>query len=203
MFFIVLPSAVPEGGCALGPQAFAIAAVIVHAMVASIHNPNPSIHYGPSAMNALRISPARSTELGEHSTTTAIIAGRLIPGQRGVILQQRAVAFSDLWRITALIGVEVSLTKDLHLGREIFRLRSGNRFESPITKPMYGLLRIIARTHPSGRSQRLPSMDDIKLLNQLFLHQLRTKADASLPHSRVIYGSGHRDFTIFWPSEMR
>jgi hypothetical protein len=154
-------------------------------------------------MNALRISPARSSELGDRSTTAEIISGRLIPGQQGVILEQRAVVFTDLWRITSLIGVEVSLTKDLFLGKEVFRLRSGNRFESPITKPMYGLLRIIAHTHPSGKSQRLPSLDDIKLLNQLFLHQLRGKADAALPHSRVIYGGEARDFTIFWPSEMR
>jgi hypothetical protein len=109
----------------------------------------------------------------------------------------------DLWQLTRIIGVEVSLTKDVIKGHVHFRLRSGSRKQSPITKPKFGLVRIIAHTHPSGVVQRLPSFDDIERLNQLFLHQIRQQADAFVPHSRVIYGAGLNDYTIFWPTVLR
>lgn len=147
--------------------------------------------------------PEQTPKLPSVTTLSYMIHNKCIPGWQGVVLDQQSIVFSDLWSLSQIIGVEVSLTKDLEKQRMIFRLRSGSRKRSPFTKPMFGLVRIIAHTHPSGHSQRLPSIQDIENLNNLFLHQLRSQANAQLPHSRVIFGGGLHDYTIFWPSALR
>lgn len=146
---------------------------------------------------------ARSERCPERCTLTDLLAEGLVPGLQGVIVEQRSIVFSDIWTLSKMIGAEVSLTKDMVDGRPVFRVRSGTRFDAPITKPRQGLLRILAHTHPSGSDAKLPSARDIHLLNDLFLYQLRHRADASLPHSRVIHGAGLHDYTIFWPSILR
>lgn len=147
--------------------------------------------------------PEQTPGLPSVTTLSHVIRNRCIPGWQGVVLDQQSIVFSDLWRLSQITGVEISLTKDLYERRVIFRLRSGSRKRSPFTKPMFGLVRIIAHTHPSGHSQRLPSIQDIENLNDLFLHQLRSQANAQLPHSRVIFGGGLHDYTVFWPSALR
>jgi hypothetical protein len=153
--------------------------------------------------DAAEYLPSRSSGLAEVSTIEHLLGNQLIPGAPGVILANKSVSFAQLWKLTSLISVEVSLTRDLHHGELVFRLRSGTRRSSPITRPSFGLIRIIAHTHPSGRSQALPSFKDIEKLNELFLHKLRNQADHALIHSRVIYGPETNDYTIFWPTVLR
>ena len=152
---------------------------------------------------AAEFLPSRSVGLSDVCTIEHLVNNKLIPGAPGVILANKSVPFSRLWDLTCLIGVEVSLTRDLHHGELVFRLRSGTRRSSPITRPSFGLIRIIAHTHPSGRSQALPSFKDIENLNQLFLHKIRSQVDHAVIHSRVIYGLEANDYTIFWPTVLR
>jgi hypothetical protein len=147
--------------------------------------------------------PEQTPGLPAVTTLSHLLHHGCIPGWQGVVLEQKSVVFSDLWRLSQRIGVEVSLTKDLEQGNTVFRLRSGSRKRSPFTKPKFGLVRIIAHTHPSGASQRLPSIQDIENLNDLFLHRIRQQVDAELPYSRIIFGGGLHDYTIFWPTVLR
>ena len=154
-------------------------------------------------MNINAIILPKSSGMPDETSMRQIVSKSLIPGPECVIIADRLIVFDALWHLSSLLGVEVSLTRDRIGCREFFRLRSGSRSDSPVTKPKFGLIRIIAHTHPSGNSQRLPSFDDIARMNDLYLHQLRYQIDALPPRSRVVYGPGSKDFTIFWPSVLR
>ncbi len=66
--------------------------------------------------DAAEFIPSRSVGLPDVCFIDHLVDNKLIPGAPGVILANKQVPFSRLWALTCLIGVEVSLTRDLHHG---------------------------------------------------------------------------------------
>lgn len=133
-----------------------------------------------------RLALPRTPGLGPTSTTTELLQSGAIPGREGVVLNQRHVAFGDLWQLSDNTGVEFLLTREN--GR--FVLRSGSSTSVPIP----GGVRPIAHTHPvdaDGLNSLLPSKADINVLNDFWARNPTTPR----PVSQVI--TGPNQTTIF------
>lgn len=107
-----------------------------------------------------RLALPRTEGLGPMSTTAELLRTGAIPGREGVILQQRTVPFSDIWKMSEKSGVEFVLTKE----SGGWMLRSGSSTSAPIP----GGIRPILHTHPfdsDGVNSLLPSKADINVLN--------------------------------------
>jgi phage tail protein X len=145
-----------------------------------------------SGANLSRMALPRSAELGEVSTTGEILRNGFIPGREGVTLSQRSVVFADIARMSEMHGVEFALTKE----NGAWRLYSGG--VDSVGTPLGANTRVLAHTHPGGSP--LPSPADIAALNRNFDARLAVNPAISPYPSRVIYGTGADDVTLFWPN---
>jgi hypothetical protein len=131
-----------------------------------------------------------------------ILEQGLLPGLTGVTISNRSVAFKRLWDLTAKHDVEFALTHELIDGKSVYRLYSGER--GFVEYPTTNLIRRIAHTHPSGNAAI--SEADVANHNRAWLRYFerngRKPYTPQFP-SRVVYGPGVRDYTMFWPSILR
>lgn len=130
----------------------------------------------------------RSTGGLNRATTTIdeLLSSRTMPGQAGVVLNQRTVSFADIHRLSIRDGAEYALTRE---GGQ-YVLRSGLNDAVAIPSGV----RPIVHTHPpdiSGFVDTLPSRADINVLNSLWA---RNPAGPR-PVSQIITGPGQT--TIF------
>jgi hypothetical protein len=131
-------------------------------------------------------------------------------------LDQQAIRFGDIFLLTEKYGgVEFSLTREVAAdGKKVYRLYSGTRGSVTVPNMRYHptnpgpVLRRVGHTHPSGH--RFPSFpsparagSDIGNINNDFLNLLLQDPYARVPHSRVIYGPGLEDSTVYFPDLLR
>ena len=132
------------------------------------------------------IALPRTKGLGATSTTDELLRTGAIPGREGVILNQKTVNFSDLWKISDNAGVEFALTREG--GNYILRSGAANRVPIPQG------VRPIVHTHPlnaAGVNSVLPSSADIRVLNNLW----NLNPNGARPVSQII--TGPNSTTIF------
>lgn len=134
----------------------------------------------------------RTVGLGETTTLAQLVESGALPGIEGVTLAERTVRFGDLHALSTLGGreIEFALTRE----GSAFRLYSGG----PETVLTPSGARVIGHTHPGGTV--LPSTTDIDSINNAWLRQLSVDLYAPPAPSRVIWGVGDLDNTIFYPS---
>lgn len=121
-----------------------------------------------------------------------------MPGQLGITLDQRYVSFNDLWKLTSLHeGIEFAVTRELIEGRGFYRLYAGGM--NKVFIPDLPGVRILGHTHPR-KIQALPSFTDINTLNKLYEKQLITNPAAPRIPSRIIWGEGQANITLFHPT---
>ncbi|TXI37253.1 MAG: toxin [Nitrosomonas sp.] len=133
----------------------------------------------------------RSPELGSNAALHELIQQKLYPGIEGVTLTDTAIIYSDLWKLSDALGVEVQLSR--YEGS--FLLRSGAADRVP------GFLnneRVIAHTHllADGFPEFLPSIADINYLNRIWLRNPL----AERPAQTLIWGPAADDTTRFFAS---
>ncbi len=141
-----------------------------------------------SSSNYGRIPVPRTPGLGKTATVDELLKTGAIPGQQGVILDQKYVSYSDLWELTRRTGLEYALTKE----NGSFVLRSG----AANTVPIPNGIRPIAHTHPFdnvGIPEPLPSNPDINTLNQLW----SLNPNGRRPRSTIIWGPNPGNTTQF------
>jgi hypothetical protein len=135
-----------------------------------------------------RIVVPRTPGLPESITLTELRKIRGVPGPEGVILEQKSVSFSEMWKLSEDTGLEYVLTKE----NGKFILRSGA--PSTVRSPKY--IRPIAHTHPTtplGEFDSLPSDADIDALNRLW----QRNPNGPRPTSTVIWGPEPGNTTQF------
>jgi hypothetical protein len=135
-----------------------------------------------------RIVVPRTPGLPESITLAELRKIRGVPGPQGVILNQKSVSFSDMWKLSEDTGLEYVLTKE----NGKFILRSGA--PSTVRSPKY--IRPIAHTHPTtplGEFDSLPSDADIDALNRLW----QRNPNGPRPTSTVIWGPEPGNTTQF------
>ena len=133
------------------------------------------------------------------ATLNDVMENAWIPGRQGITLTDSTIRFSDVYRLTENTGIEFGLTRELVGGRQVRRLYSGG--QNAVTLPTGSGIRSIGHTHPSAA--RLPSSPDINSINRRFMNALEADSLAPVPHSRVIWGSGATDSTIYHPNVLR
>jgi hypothetical protein len=144
----------------------------------------------------------QSANLPATSSLDDLLASGHLPGSTGVTVTDRVVVFEKLWQLSAKHDVEFALTKELVDGRYVYRVYSGARGFVDI--PSQNLIRRIAHTHPSGNP--MISASDLVNHNRTWLRNFeRNGMDLYTPihPSRVIYGSGAADDTLFWSTILR
>ena len=117
-------------------------------------------------------------------------------------LTDRSIAFRRFWDLTAKHDVEFALTRELVDGNAVYRLYSGGR--GFVDYSSTNLIRRIAHTHPSGNAAI--SGADLANHNRAWLRFFSSRGkDPYTPlfPSRVIYGPGAHDYTLYWPSVLR
>jgi len=151
------------------------------------------------------------------TTTQELLAGNYsAPGRAGVTLNQKTIEFRDLWALTEKYGgVEYSLTREVtSSGKNVYRLYSGQRGSATVPNTIFdpvnpgSVLRRIAHTHPSGNPYpSFPSPtragSDVTNINNDLINMLLQDPYARVPHSRIIYGPGATDSTIYYPNFLR
>jgi hypothetical protein len=135
-----------------------------------------------------RIVVPRTPGLPKSSTLAELRKIRGVPGPEGIILNQKSVSFSEMWKLSEDTGLEYVLTKE----NGKFILRSG----APSTVASPDNIRPIAHTHPLdplGEFDQLPSKADINALNDLW----SKNPNGPRPTSTVIWGPDPGNTTQF------
>jgi hypothetical protein len=120
------------------------------------------------------------------TTIDDLLSSNTMPGQSGVVLNQRTVVFDDIWKLSARDAAEYVLTREG--GQYVLRNGISNRVSIPRG------VRPIAHTHPpdvTGFVDQLPSRADINLLNFLWSRN----SNGPRPMSQIITGQGQT--TVF------
>jgi hypothetical protein len=134
------------------------------------------------------IEAPRTPGLGKVSTMDELLKIKGIPGRAGVILDQKDVNFSDMWKLSNQNGLEYVLTKE----NGNFVLRSG----APDQVKFPAGVHPIAHTHlPDilGQLEPHPSFTDIDTLNTLW----RENPNSPRPESVIIWGPESDNITPF------
>jgi hypothetical protein len=121
-----------------------------------------------------------------------------LPGSRGVTLTDRTVRFGDLYELGRLEGrnVEFALVTEKVDGKLVKRLYSGNAWTSPVPRDS----RLIGHVHPNETSTQMwPSPEDMNIVNARYFRELQINPDAMPKPTRIFWGSGNADNTIFYP----
>jgi hypothetical protein len=125
-----------------------------------------------------------------------------IPGREGIVITDRSVLFSDMFKATKASGVEFGLTRETIGGQKVFKLYSGGG--DNVRLPSGPGIRNIGHTHPMGTPY--PStgpLSDMTNINLEFLRAVQQNPLAPVPHRRVIWGEGPFDSTIYRPDVLR
>lgn len=121
-----------------------------------------------------------------------------LPGEQGVIITDRTVNFGDVYDLGTLGGrrVEFSLVTEKVDGALVKKLYSGDAWTSPVPQDA----RLIGHVHPNENEFQLwPSTQDMNLLNARYFRVLQENPSAAPIPSRIFWGSGPTDNTIFYP----
>lgn len=145
---------------------------------------------------------SKSAELGTHSSISELLATGYLPGDfragGGVILTDRTVRFGDIYELSTLNGrrVEFSLTSEIRGGQNVKVLYSGT--VKDVVTPRDA--RIIGHSHPTPHDlQQFPSPGDMETFNNIYFRQQEVNPNALPQPSRIFFGSGDYDNTIFYP----
>ena len=165
-----------------------------------VHN-GPSSRFLQEGTGSGRLAPyhSRTANLPASTTLNDVMENAWIPGREGITLTDSTIRFADVYRLTEKTGIEFGLTRELVGGRQVRRLYSGG--QNAVTLPTGPGIRSIGHTHPSAA--RLPSSPDINSINRRFMNALEADPLAPVPHSRVMWGSGATDSTIYYPNVLR
>ena len=141
----------------------------------------------------------RTEGLGDYASMDELKATGALPGDQGVIITDRTVKFGDVYDLGTLGGrkVEFSLvTEYTDDGALVKKLYSGNDWTSPVPRDS----RLIGHTHPNENEfQRWPSPEDMNVVNGRYFRALEANPSATPLPSRIFWGSGPTDNTIFYP----
>jgi hypothetical protein len=154
--------------------------------------------------NAIRTLAGNITE---PKTLTDLIANHsLIPGMKGVRLLpekipgtkggKTGISFGQMWELSIRDGIEYLLTRRMNPDTREGEIWLYSGHPNAVSVPPGE--RPIAHTHPitnypvNPLLQRFPSPEDITVLNNYW-----KTVGGSEPMSRIIWGSGPKDFTFF------
>ncbi|MET1257212.1 hypothetical protein [Aliikangiella maris] len=138
----------------------------------------------------------KSEGLGSHASIDELLNTGSLPGEVGVTVTDRTVRFGDVYDLSQRSGVEFSLVTERVDGKLVKRLYSGDAFTSPVPRDS----RILGHAHPNeGVMQQLPSRADMNILNDRYFEQLLTNPSAKPQPSRIFWGTGDYDNTLFYP----
>jgi hypothetical protein len=140
----------------------------------------------------------RTVGLGDSSSISDLMKTGALPGSRGVTLTDRTVRFGDLYELGRLEGrnVEFALVTEKVDGKLVKRLYSGNAWTSPVPRDS----RLIGHVHPNETSTQMwPSPEDMNIVNARYFRELQINPDAMPKPTRIFWGSGNADNTIFYP----
>ena len=121
-----------------------------------------------------------------------------LPGSKGVTLTDRTVRFGDIYDLGCLGGrnIEFSLVTERVDGKLVKRLYSGNAWTSPVPRDS----RLIGHVHPNETATQLwPSPGDMNTVNARYFRELQLNPNAKPKPTRIFWGSGDTDNTIFYP----
>jgi len=182
------------------------------------HFPEETVDYAPRVFNRAA-HPVEARMPGYHPRTQDLpdvinleelhrIRG--VPGGTGVDLAAGSIdrnVFRRMWELSDHHGIEYGLVRILREdGTEVWRLYSGQH-DRVVYRLQRGerITRYGGHTHPSGNYRPSYFYDedmgrmagDVESLNRLWESM---DFVGKLPHSRVIYGPGARDFTQYFPN---
>jgi hypothetical protein len=140
----------------------------------------------------------RSEGLGTHTTMAELKATGALPGEQGVIITDRTVRFGDVYELGTLGGrnVEFALVTERVNGSLVKKLYSGDAWTSPVPRDA----RLIGHVHPNDNAFKLwPSTQDMNMVNARYFRELAKNPDARPAPTRIFWGPGDADNTIFYP----
>ncbi|SAL10824.1 LysM peptidoglycan-binding domain-containing protein [Caballeronia telluris] len=140
----------------------------------------------------------RTEGLGTHTTLDELRATGALPGEQGVVVTDRTVRFGDLYKLGTLGGrqVEFSLVTERLDSALVKKLYSGDAWTSPVPRDA----RLIGHVHPNENSlQMWPSTQDMNMVNARYFRELIVNPNAAPAPTRVFWGPGNVDNTIFYP----
>ncbi|WP_345426150.1 hypothetical protein, partial [Halioxenophilus aromaticivorans] len=140
----------------------------------------------------------RTSDLGTHTSMSELMQSGALPGTQGVTLTDRTVRFGNVYDLGKLDGrkIEFSLTTERVDGKLVKRLYSGDDYTSPVPKDS----RLIGHVHPNETSTQMwPSPEDMNVVNARYFRELQVNPGAQARPTRIFWGSGNTDNTIFYP----
>ena len=140
----------------------------------------------------------RSEGLGTHASMAELKATGALPGDQGVIITDRTVRFGDVYELGTLGGrtVEFALVTERVDGALVKKLYSGDGWSSPVPRDA----RLIGHVHPNDNAFKLwPSTQDMNMVNARYFRELAKNPNAKPAPTRIFWGSGDADNTIFYP----
>jgi len=136
--------------------------------------------------------------LSSHVSVAELMQSGALPGTKGVTLTDRTIRFGDLYELGTLNGrrMEFALTTERVDGKLVKRLYSGDAWVSPVPKDS----RLIGHVHPNETATQIwPSPGDINTVNARYFRQLQLDTTARPQPTRIFWGPGNTDNTIFYP----
>ncbi|MET1257214.1 hypothetical protein [Aliikangiella maris] len=140
----------------------------------------------------------KTSSIKELMETGAFPGDLRIAGESGVVLTDRTVRFGDIYKLGTLGDrrVEFALTSEIRDGKRVKVLYSGT-FKDVVTPKS---ARLIGHVHPNThKNQRWPSPGDMKVLSAKYFRQLEVNPNIKPQPSRIFWGEGDFDNTIFFP----
>jgi hypothetical protein len=127
-------------------------------------------------------------------------ASGALPGAEGVIITDRTVNFGDVYNLGTQNGrtIEFALTSETSADGGLLivkKLYSGDQWSVGVPSDA----RLIGHVHPNDiPGQMWPSTTDINSLNDQFFRQLQLDPAATPTPSRIFWGPGNADNTVFY-----
>ena len=140
----------------------------------------------------------RTEGLGTHASMADLRVSGALPGEQGVIITDRTVRFGDVYQLGALNGrlVEFSLVSERVDGQLVKKLYSGDAWTCPVPRDS----RLVGHVHPNKNAFQLwPSTQDMNMVNARYFRELMTNPNATPNPTRIFWGVGNADNTIFYP----
>jgi hypothetical protein len=140
----------------------------------------------------------RTEGLGTHASMAELRTSGALPGEQGIIITDRAVRFGDVYELGVLNGrrMEFSLVTEHVDGQLVKKLYSGDAWVSPVPRDS----RLLGHVHPNETaSQMWPSSQDMSMVNARYFRELMVNPNAAPAPTRIFWGPGNSDNTIFYP----
>jgi hypothetical protein len=160
----------------------------------------PNFIPGPGgALRGAGSSTLRRTAAESGALNQAGGVGRSLYPRTGVIITDRAVNFGDVYKLGTQNGrtVEFALTSETTAnGVLVKKLYSGGQWSVGVPSDA----RLIGHVHPNDIPGKMwPSTADMNGLNDQFFRELQVNPTATPKPSRVFWGPGNADNTVFYP----